>query len=63
MKSTDGWQPIETAPSDGKPILVVGGYESKATIRGADGEWWRRARREGSKSVPSHWMPLPEPPQ
>lgn len=53
------WQPIETAPADGRPILVWGGYHDVPEVVKADGEWWRVA---GLKSTPTHWMPLPAPP-
>ena len=71
------WQPIETAPKDGTPVLVY-----------AEREGWRgtprivcAARLEHHKDwcvygcaptilseqvldscIPTHWMPLPEPP-
>lgn len=64
------WQPIETAPKDGTPILTF------APVTGADyiliGAWipedepgetedggtWR-----DDGETPTHWMPLPEPPE
>jgi len=57
------WQPIETAPDDGTDILVVGGMHRKATIRSADSGWWRKAKADGLQSLPTHWQPLPNPPE
>lgn len=57
------WQPIDTAPKDGMPVLLwepdageifgrfVGDFEL--------GEWWDD---EGEIRYPTHWYPLPEPP-
>ena len=57
-----GWQPIETAPSDGSRILVVGGRWEWPEIALADGEWWLQRARAGSIVGPTHWMPIPTPP-
>jgi hypothetical protein len=62
------WQPIETAPTD-TPVLVwhpglgMGGWNCMA--KGDDGTWRETAHdgrvlKEGYE--PTHWMPLPEPP-
>lgn len=73
------WQPIDTAPKDGKHILLY--YpERNCCIRGAwleatDGDWetgykkWMEWQVDdelyiGDEGyVPTHWMPLPTPPQ
>lgn len=59
------WQPIDTAPKDGKPFL--------AFARGADGlEYWGVALWAEDLSRwwwqfvavrPTHWMPLPGAPK
>ena len=65
------WQPIETAPRDGKTIFVaiaigikVGSTENYTTDpwcvwHGTDDEYVRWPHR----FLPTHWMPLPEPPK
>jgi hypothetical protein len=71
-----GWQPIETAPTDGTIIDVWLGDASPADLafycaqdkRSADWRWMDGKFRPvgglgGPVSVvPTHWMPLPEPP-
>ena len=52
------WQPIETAPKDGKLILLwVPGKEYG--LMKWEGIW--DDRLHGCRG-PTHWMPLPEPP-
>lgn len=55
------WQPIETAPKDGENILlgINLGYlmyaQSSFWLADKWADWdWRK---------PTHWMPLPEPPE
>lgn len=66
--SYTGWQPIETAPTSGVEVLLFtrwpgdGSYPCDpfdAVQVGAwvQGEWYMQ--RIGS---PTHWMPLPGPP-
>lgn len=62
------WQPISTAPTDGTCVIV-------STIEGCvgeakcyDGDKWYWAGFDPTDYVdgsvyPSHWMPLPEPPE
>lgn len=69
--STEAWQPIETAPRDGRLIWAFErgrGVERRQYIA-----WWvdcGPSRDEGqywqddndSEPSPTHWMPLPTPP-
>lgn len=58
------WQPIETAPKDGVPVLTYTGdmYETEAYVV----MWWSggvwRCLFDKGPFCPEHWMPLPEPP-
>jgi hypothetical protein len=68
------WQPIETAPRDGKENVLLfdgktvsaGGWTTDLDAGaeyegqlGMFGWWWI----EGGDCAPTHWMPLPEPPK
>jgi hypothetical protein len=58
------WQPIETAPQDGKAIL---GYaDGIMTTVTWSGRYWNLCEAgsfaEDGEWNPTHWMPLPEPP-
>lgn len=70
------WQPIETAPKDGRRLLL-GWVDGQVTegfwrwkqppgfpnYRWSD-DWigWTRVEFEDKGINPTHWMPLPEPP-
>ncbi len=56
------WMPIETAPRDGRRILIIGGIWTEPEVALADGGWWARRKQEGAKHLATHWMPLPPPP-
>jgi hypothetical protein len=60
------WQPIESAPRDGTRILTwcpqSTDFTRKLNINWfKDGVWQKNANSLGH--VPTHWMPLPAPPQ
>lgn len=63
------WQPIETAPLDGSPVLAVwmfdplnneAGSETHEVVRWFSGYWDANGE---SRPTPTHWMPLPEAPR
>jgi hypothetical protein len=55
------WQPIETAPRDGNSVLVVHrGNDLKIAYNGGANGW--RTIPGAWQIMPTHWMPLPEPP-
>lgn len=66
------WQPIETAPSDGRPLLLFArSKQATAPVRVVG--WYLPDRRQWVECafapnwpvglVPTHWMPLPDPPK
>lgn len=71
---SDGWQPIETAPRD-RRVLLWGRYwsDGQGWFSDALSGWWsaeleRWEANGGLHSYsfgvrPTHWMPLPAPPQ
>lgn len=64
-----GWQPIETAPKDDTNVLLWWPFwvKNRPTIgwfghRGIQ-QWVCPEACEGDGDPPTHWMPLPVPPQ
>ena len=70
------WQPIEAAPKDGSEILLWLGSPFSRIEKAKYYEPWnnwicgtlptdpaREEHRGIGSAVPTHWMPLPEPPQ
>jgi len=56
------WQPIETAPKDGKEILIHWG--NKLMDNGYwNGMYWSIDENQDYYIDASHWMPLPQPPK
>ena len=61
IEMTD-WQPIETAPKDGTDVLVwCGGAMFIAYME--VGRWFFDRTDHSVKPLPTHWMPLPAPPE
>ena len=73
------WQPIETAPKDGTYVLVcnhdagvswIAEYVERYTSGYRPEQPWhsvmlnhRHAKKRYPSTVPTHWMPLPSPPE
>lgn len=77
--NTNEWQPIETAPKDGTMILTYRDsatvpvilstywFEKDEHYDGRSG-WYHSQNSVGAYllddwETPTHWMPLPQPPQ
>ena len=63
------WQPIETAPKDGRWVLLCtitedGDYNCyPEAFRYEKGEWYSAIDGSAITTKFTHWMPLPEPPK
>ena len=73
------WQPIETAPLDGTSILVSFGSMGVLLVQWTEpsmddfkiwcvddnrnGPYALRGYSETGPRAPTHWMPLPQPPE
>lgn len=70
---TAEWQPIETAPKDGTEIILCDSLSYAGYWENDPNYWqeigWQEAdSRQGHfisrhPQSPTHWMPLPEPPE
>jgi len=65
---SNGWMPIETAPTDYTPILAVdkeGVYCGVVVFSAVEG--WEcvdmLGRPTGTGFYPTHWRPIPPPPE
>ncbi len=62
-----GWLPIETAPRDGRELLL---FVPAARVKVSGGYWdehpkcrcWIAGGYMRKTCPPTHWRPLPEPP-
>ena len=59
----DSWQPIETAPKDGEYILAAHESGHVNIMQYCFDGCWRSNTNDIAKWNPTHWQPLPEPPQ
>ena len=66
------WQPISTAPKDGRGVLVIDArvhQPEAATSYFYEGRWWLLCEIDNAERYapwwdrPTHWMPLPTPPK
>ncbi len=63
------WRPIETAPKDGRYIIIYGGYSGGTVTMARWQEMQRKNSRWQSSSghpvprEPTHWMSLPQAPE
>jgi hypothetical protein len=61
------WQPIETAPKGRKGDTVILGWSYETAYWGLPMYWhrgrWRDVCGKARVHHPTHWMPLPEPPE
>lgn len=63
QRSLTDWQPIETAPKDGTSLLIAGRFGWRGDWNVKIGHWRENyGFMYGLSFVPSHWMPLPPPP-
>ena len=60
------WRPISTAPRDETALLLAKEFDGPGDWRIKVGGWNLQDRKWlifGASWTPSHWMPLPAPPQ
>jgi hypothetical protein len=75
VASASGWQPIETAPKNASVLIFIpnvehygpGIYRAMLVDMGTGPHWSANAvamgHDLGRDTAPTHWMPLPSPPQ
>lgn len=68
VRAASAWQPIASAPKDGRQILLwIVGIEPRPRIaywseRGSDSGWYGLQSQHFIGLAVTHWMPLPSPP-
>jgi hypothetical protein len=64
--SRPGWLPIDSAPKDGRPVLVWSGGEVHVAVYIPEATVWMQRDGEfvltAGRGLPTHWMPVPPPP-
>lgn len=63
----DEWQPIETAPHDGRQVLATWADSwpnspHMEAVYQHGGVWYYAYDGDAHHRPPTHWMPLPAPP-
>lgn len=59
------WQPIDTAPKDGRKLLMWNPKleEDALVLFWMGGHWREPANLMWFRTDPTHWMPIPAPPE
>ena len=57
LRAVTAWRDISTAPRDGTRVIIGGRGWAK------QGEFWRHYQFWSTEKVPTHWQPLPTPPE
>lgn len=67
---TPQWQPIETAPKDGTRVILyvppygaMTGHNTFSNFGGRQSDYWSCHSSLNRDAQPTHWMPLPTPPE
>lgn len=55
-----GWRSMESAPKDGTTVLLANGIHVCSGWYDATGAQWVASY---GRTFPTHWMPLPSPPE
>lgn len=73
LEARNQWQPIETAPHDTEILVFMDEeiYEARLDTYGGKIKGWTFPMADyhgcgccsGSNDLPTHWMPLPQPPE
>ena len=70
LEARNQWQPIETVPKDKAVLIYAAGYYV-AHFNTTNNRWWTQTDGTGTSGerilnswgAPTHWMPLPQPPE
>lgn len=57
------WQPIETAPKTGVAVIVGVAGLRPIMVSWRDGKWKYPFVDRPAKYTPTHWFPVPDPPE
>ena len=59
------WEPIETAPTKTPVWVWLEAWHMQCVAWLEGDQWWAPVLREGRVAIPAptHWRPLPDPPE